>query len=405
MRIAIFTETFLPKWDGVATTMCKLLDHLADRGHASLMFAPQGAPERYADTSIIGLPSVAFPLYRDLKLVPPLIDVRQQLADFKPDLVHLVNPASMCIAGQRHASALGVPTVASYHTDLPGYTKLYRVGLFQEIVWSYFRWAHNRANLNFCPSYFTKRELESHGFERIKVWPHGVDTNRFNPKHRSAEWRARFTGDDPDAQVLLYVGRLAAEKRVTWLRPLMDVLPKARLAIVGEGPMRRNLEKRFRGTNTVFTGYLKGQDLSAAYASADMFVFPSANETFGNVVLEAMASGLPVVAAGAGGPVDLVIDNFNGVLSDPDDPADFVARAWRCSTDVDNLQQMRAAALAFARSQQWDVILDALLNDYEQLLRETPKRKVVAKQPMQPRPYAQLFSSMLGALRGNHNQS
>jgi phosphatidylinositol alpha 1,6-mannosyltransferase len=373
MRLAIFTETFLPKWDGIANTLCYLLEHLAVRGHECLMFAPEGAPARYAETQIIGLPSMAFPFYRDLKLVPPLVDVEQELASFEPDIVHLVNLASLGLVGMRHAHDLGIPVVASYHTDLPGYARHYGMRLLEDPIWAYFRWLHNQADLNLCPSYFTKQELEAHEFERVDVWGRGVDMERFNPQWCHAEWRERLTDGHPDSPLMLYVGRLATEKRIDWLRPLLDIVPHAYLAIVGDGPIREDLEELFEGTHTVFTGFLDGVDLSRAYASADMFVFPSASETLGNVVLEAMASGLPVVAAGAGGPVDHVKHRINGFLSDPDDPTDFAALALRCISDPDTLHTMRESARAYAETQTWARIFDDLLAKYQALVESGPQ--------------------------------
>ncbi len=370
MRIAIFSETFLPKWDGVANTVCRLLEHLADRGHESLMFAPEGAPERYAATPIRGLPSLAFPFYPDLRLVPPVFNVERELRAFAPDLVHVVNPALLGLVGLRQARALGLPTVASYHTDLPGYTTTYGVGLLKETVWSYFRWLHNQADLNFAPSNFTKRQIEAHGFQRVKVWSHGVDTERFHPRHRSAAWRRHLTEGHPDAPLLLYVGRLAPEKRLDWLRPLLDALPGTRLALVGDGPTRDELETLFAESPTVFTGYLQGQDLSHAYASADLFVFPSDSETFGNVVLEAMASGLPVVAAGAGGPVDLVRDGHNGYLFDAHRQESLLALTRRCLSDVQATRRLARNARTYAETQRWDVVNDLLLDNFRILLGE-----------------------------------
>jgi len=381
MRIAIFSESFLPKWDGVANTVCHLLDHLAARGHSSLMFAPEGASERYAETHIVGLSSFSFPLYPDLKLVPPLVNVKQQLAAFHPDIVHLVNPASLGLVGTRTARELNLPTVASYHTDIPGYTTLYGLDLLKEPVWNYFRWLHNQADLNYCPSTFTRDELVAHGFKRVKVWPHGVDTVRFNPSWRDQAWRMRLTDGHPDAPLLLYVGRLAVEKRVDWLRPLLDVVPGARLALVGDGPMRPALEAQFAGTPTVFTGYLKGEDLSRAYAAADIFVFPSANETFGNVVLEAMASGLPAIAPRSGGPVDQVTSGENGYLFAPDDQDAMFAAVRRCVYDRAHTLQLGMAARMFAESQSWETILDDLLEDYQAL---ADMHKARFQQPTSP---------------------
>jgi glycosyltransferase involved in cell wall biosynthesis len=369
MRIAFFTETFLPKLDGVTNTLCYLLEHIANRKHVSLMFAPQSAPARYAATPIVGLSGFPFPLYPELKLVPPLVDVEQQLAAFRPDLVHLVNPASLGLAGLQHARALGTPVVASYHTDVPGYAVRYGLGLFRDPLWAYFRWIHNQADLNLSPSRFTKAELEAHGFQRVKVWGRGVDTVRFSPYQRSRAWRLRLSGGCPEAPLLLYVGRLASEKRVELLRPVLDVLPGARLAIVGDGPLRTTLQELFADTPTVFTGYLRGEDLAHAYASADLFVFPSANETFGNVVLEAMASGLPVIAPRSGGLVDHVINGKNGFLFEPDDLTDLTNLVGWLISDRFYIRRLGAAARTYAKLQSWQTVLDALLDEYTALVR------------------------------------
>ena len=165
----------------------------------------------------------------------------------------------------------------------------------QRSLWAFFRQVYNQADLVFVPSHFTKNEIETHGFERVRVWSHGVDAEVYHPAKRCPRWRQRLMGREGGENLVLYVGRLAAEKRIDWLLPVLESQPGTRLAIVGDGPARESLEKRFKGSKTVFTGYLHGEDLAAAYASADVFAFPGANETFGNVVIEAMSSGLPVV--------------------------------------------------------------------------------------------------------------
>jgi glycosyltransferase involved in cell wall biosynthesis len=367
MRIAIFSETFLPKWDGVVTTLCHLLKYLARRDHNSLMFAPEDAPAHYVNTRIIGLHGFSFPFYPELKIVPPLVNVEQELVEFEPDLIHLVNPASLGWAGLRHARALGLPVAASYHTDIPGYAERYGLSLLRDPLWTYFRWIHNKADMNFAPSHFTKHQLELHGFERVRIWARGVDTDRFSPRHRSVAWRRWLTGGHSEAPLLLYVGRLATEKRVDWLRPVLDALPQARLAIVGDGPARLDLENLFTGAPATFTGYLEGDNLVQAYASADIFVFPSANETFGNVVLEAMASGLPVVASRAGGPIDHVVDGENGFLLHPEDLDQWIAQISQLISDLDYARQLGASARAYAMTQGWEAIFDQLMLDYYEL--------------------------------------
>lgn len=284
-------------------------------------------------------------------------------------MVHVVNPVVLGLAGIQHAHALGTPVVASYHTDIPGYTVRYGVGLLQDPAWAYFRWVHNQADLTLCPSKFTQTQLQQRGFQRVKIWGRGIDTVRFNPQHRSEQWRLRLSNGCPQAPLLLYVGRLAVEKRVEWLRTVLQALPQARLAIVGDGPQRPWLEEIFFGTPTVFTGYLRGQDLAQAYASADVFVFSSANETLGNVILEAMASGLPIVAPSSGGQVDHVIDDWNGHLFDPNSPAELSALVRRLAADPRYVRRLGMAARIYAESQGWQAVFDGLLNDYASLVK------------------------------------
>lgn len=368
MRVAIFAETFLPKFDGITNTLCYLLEHLATRRHTTLMFAPQDSPARYAATPIIGLPSIRFPLYPELKLVPPSVNIGETLAAFRPDIVHVVSPVTLGLAGLRQARALGLPVVASYHTDIPGYATRYGLSLLRQPLWRYFRWLHNQADLTLCPSRYTRDELAEHRFRRLRIWGRGVDAARFAPARRSGEWRARLSGGAPDAPLLLYVGRLASEKRIDWLRPVLQALPGARLAVVGDGPLRPALAELFAGLPVVFTGYLRGDDLAAAYASADAFVFPSDRETFGNVVLEAMASGLPILVPRAGGPVDHVQDERNGLFFAADSQQDLVDQARRLVLDGELRQRLGAAARRHAESQTWPAIFDELLSDYARVM-------------------------------------
>ncbi len=364
MRIALFTETFLPKIDGIVNTLCYLLDHLAKRGHASLLFAPEGAPSRYHKTPVIGLPGIVFPLYPELKLVPPNVDAGEQLAAFQPDLVHVVNPFAMGLVGLNAAKELQAPVIASYHTDIPGFAVRWGFGFMREPFWAYLRWLHNQADLNLCPSRVTQAEIKAQGFERTKIWSRGVDVNRFHPRRRSAGWRARLSKGNVDNPLLLYVGRLSAEKRVHWLRQVFDTIPQANVAIVGDGPVREELETCFAGTNTTFTGFLRGDDLADAYAAADIFAFPSANETLGNVVLEAMASGLPVVAPRSGGVLDNVIDTQTGLLFATESQDDFITALNELVSNEWYARRLGHAGRKQAERKNWDTILDRLLDDY-----------------------------------------
>jgi glycosyltransferase involved in cell wall biosynthesis len=403
LRIALFTETFLPKVDGIVNTLCHLLDHLAEREHASLLFAPQGALERYAKTTVVTLPAAPWPPYPEFKIAWPFANARPWLESFQPDVMHLVNPVFMGVVGLRAAKQLGLPIVASYQTDLPGFARRWGWGITSEAMrvvtsyqmdmpgfarrwgWGiaseamrvYLRWLHNQCDLNLTPSCFTRAELQADGFRRVKVWTRGVDTAHYHPNRRSLEWRQRLSGSRPDGPLLLYVGRLAPEKRIEWLRPVLDAVPEARLAIVGDGPSRPALEQLFAGTNTTFTGYLHGDDLAHAYASADVFAFPAANETLGNVVLEAMASGLPIVAPHSGGLLDHVQDGKHGLLFAPESPTEMVEATRRLARDAAYARQLGAQGRRYAETRVWADTLDGLLQDYASVIARQSRRKQI----------------------------
>lgn len=381
MRVALFTEVFLPKTDGVVNTLCRLLEHLARRGHRAILFAPEGGPTCYADTPVVGLPALPVPFYPELRLVPPLVDVRQALADFRPDLIHVFNPVSLGLVGLYLAREMRIPVAASYQTDLPGFAQRWGMGFFSEPLWGFLRWVHDQADLNFCPSQFTMRQLAARGFRNLRVWGRGVDADRFHPRHADPGWRARLSGGHPEAPLVLTVGRLSPEKRMGMLRPLLDALPGVRLAIVGDGPERWALEHQFAGTPTVFTGYLRGADLAAAYASADVFVLTSANETFGNVVLEAMASGLPVVVPDTGGQVDYVQHGVNGLIYGAEDGDQMVAHVARLIEDPALARRLGSAARAYAETQTWEQVLDRLLADWATLLPSAGTARLLPNNP------------------------
>lgn len=369
MRILFVTETFLPKVDGIVHTLCKLLDYLNSQGHETMLAAPGQPPAMYHQSPIIRLPSLRFAPYPELYLTMPWANIGKVVDDFKPHLVHLVNPAMVPLTGIiNHVRRRRIPLVASYHTDLPGFAARWGLGFLSPLMVAYLRRVHNACDLNFCPSSATLQEIRQQGFRRLKIWTRGVDTQLFNPKKRDAAWRNRLSAGNPDAPLLATVGRLSPEKRVDWLLPVLHALPQVRLAIVGDGPQRKNLQEQFAGTQTVFTGYLRGEDLSRAYAAADVFVFPAANETLGNVALEAMASGLPVVAARSGGVLDVISEGDTGLFFDPEDKTSLVAAVATLVHHPDLISQMSARAVTHVQTRRWQDVMDKLLEDYQQLV-------------------------------------
>ncbi|MEM1278978.1 MAG: glycosyltransferase family 1 protein [Cyanobacteria bacterium P01_D01_bin.6] len=368
MRIALFTETFLPKVDGIVTRLKHTVEHLQRLGHDVMVFCPEGGLKSYKGAQIYGVSGLAFPLYPELKLALPRPSIGEALEAFAPDLIHIVNPAVLGMAGLFYAKTLSVPLMASYHTHLPKYLEHYGLGMFEGLMWELIKAVHNQARINLVTSTAMQDELSEHGVERVQVWQRGVDTELFRPELASREMRDRLSQGHPDAPILLYVGRLSAEKEVDRIKPVLESIPDARLALVGDGPHREDLEKHFADTHTNFVGYLAGEELGSAYASADAFVFPSRTETLGLVLLEAMAAGCPVVAANAGGIPDIVTSGENGYLFDPQDDGGAIAATQRLLDRGAERELMRRNARIEAEKWGWNAATRQLVDFYAEIL-------------------------------------
>ncbi len=368
MRIALFTETFLPKIDGIVTRLRHTVDRLQKQGDKVLVFCPDGGLKEYQGAKIQGVSAIPFPLYPELKLAIPRPTIGKALAKFQPDLIHVVNPAVLGIGGIYYAKTMNIPLVASYHTHLPQYLQHYGLGALEPLLWELLKLAHNQAQLNLCTSTVMVEELASHGIERLDLWQRGVDTDMYQPNLASAKMRSRLTQGNPDAPLLLYVGRLSAEKEIDRIKQVLEAIPNARLALIGNGPHKEALEAHFTGTQTNFVGYLQGLELASAYASADAFIFPSRTETLGLVLLEAMAAGCPVVAANSGGIPDIVTDGVNGYLFDPNDPDGAIAATQRLFTNSSERQKMRENARQEAEKWGWAAATAQLQGYYRLIL-------------------------------------
>ncbi|MGB5133965.1 MAG: glycosyltransferase family 1 protein [Prochlorococcaceae cyanobacterium] len=382
MKIAFFTETFLPKVDGIVTRLTKTVQHLVAAGDEVLIFCPEGAPASYMGARVVGVPALPLPLYPELKLALPRPAVSEALEEFDPELVHVVNPAVLGLGGIWLAKTKGYPLVASYHTHLPKYLEHYGMGMLEPLLWELLKAAHNQARLNLCTSTAMVQELSEKGIQHTDLWQRGVDTDLFRPELRSNAMRQRLLGGHSDTgKLLLYIGRLSAEKQIERIRPVLEAIPDARLALVGDGPHRQQLEAHFSGLPATFVGYLAGEELAAAYASGDAFVFPSSTETLGLVLLEAMAAGCPVVGANRGGIPDIVTDGVNGCLYEPDGPdggaASLTAAVQRLLGNPAERQALRQAARAEAERWGWAGATDQLRGFYGRLL-EGDRLRLVA---------------------------
>ncbi|RUL88456.1 glycosyltransferase family 4 protein [Tautonia sociabilis] len=368
MRITIVSETYFPQVNGVSRTLSQLVRVLTEAGDEVQLIHPDyGEPSRAVGAYRV--PSVRIPFYPDLRLpVPPYRGVRRAIARFRPELVHIATEATLGLAVLLDASARGIPIVSSFHTNFDQYSDHYRVGWARGGIWRYLRWFHNRTRETYVPSRATILNLERRGFRNLVLWPRGVDASLFRPDRPGRAQLRRALGFSEQDVVIAYVGRVAVEKNVEYLaEALAEAAQKssrARPLIVGEGPARPVLEERLRGVATV-VGFRSGEELADHYAAADLFAFASRTETFGNVVLEAMASGLPAIVLAEGGPAEIVRHGETGLAIAPDAPPGTFAEALLALAEDGPLRRRMAEnARDFARSQSWERIMGALRDRY-----------------------------------------
>jgi glycosyltransferase involved in cell wall biosynthesis len=383
MRVAIITENFLPKMDGVTRTLARLLEYLQSHGHQVLLLGPESGMEEYAGAEIVGTAGVPFPFYPELKFnfFRPLF--LRRLSEFQPDVVHLVDPVILGAAGLAAARVLGKPLISSYHTNLAAYCGHFGFTLLAQPMWSYNRFIHNQCMLTFCPSPSTASMLRTQGFQRVRIWPRGVDISSFRPALRSTSKRSAWLGES-EKVVLLYAGRVSWEKNLRLLIKAYQEMDhtSCHLVIVGDGPALREIKQELDGLPVTFTGYLQGEELASAYASADFFAFPSKTETFGQVVLEAMASGLPVVGLQAEGVCDIVEDGKTGFLlniaeiSEQEQAPAYRDLLARLVEQHELRRSMGQSAQQAATRRTWDEAMKSLLSGYAEVLEQ--ERPLVA---------------------------
>ena len=378
VRVAIVAESFLPNVNGVSNSVLRVLEHLRRTGHEALVIAPDNPPgQPRADRVHDGIrvhrvPSRMFPKVTTLPLGVPMPRMVSVLRGFDPDVVHLASPALLGYGGVKAARWLGVPTVAVYQTDVPGFAASYGIPLTTRAAWAWFRHLHTLADRTLAPSSVTMESLVAQRFPRVHKWARGVDVLRFAPSARSERLRQHWS--PAGKPIVGFVGRLAPEKHVERLIALA-ANDSVQLVIVGDGIDQTKLQSAM--PTAVFTGALYGEELSAAYASMDVFVHTGEHETFCQVVQEALASGLPVIAPDAGGPRDLVAPYRTGLLLPVNE---FEARLPGAVGHL--LAERHRYAPAARRSvlgRSWPVICDELLGHYEAVLSPFARKRMLAK--------------------------
>ena len=363
LHIALVSETFPPEVNGVANTLGRLCQGLRERGHRLQLVRPRQADDTAPnDDQLLLTRGWPLPGYAGLQWgQSSLHKLLRRWQRNRPDVLYIATEGPLGLSALRAARRLGIPVVSGFHTNFQQYSDHYGFGLLTRLLTGYLRWFHNRSRLTLVPSPSQRLELQRRGFERLELLARGVDGQLVHPARRSAALRAEW-GLGEDEIAVLHVGRLAAEKNLQLLtrafRQLQRDLPqqRLRLVLVGDGPLRTQLQAEL--PEALFCGVQRGEALAAHYASGDLFLFPSLSETFGNVVLEALASGLAVVAFDQAAAAQHIRHGHNGALAMPGDEVAFIESARWLLEDPESLRRVRLNARQHAGKQGWPAIVE-----------------------------------------------
>lgn len=370
MKVAYFTESLLPKTDGVVNTLCRLIETLEDEKIEFKFFSPFKPDDDISwSPKVKKVASVPFLLYDYYRIgLPYFHGIVEDLDKLEPDIIHICSPTLLGMYGLKYAQRRKIPVVTSYHTHFVRYFAYYGFDKFEDIGWGYLKWFHNQFDKTYAPSPSTVRELQQRGFKNVELWQRGIDLNRFSSNLRNEALRESVGAKDKP--ILLFVGRLVAEKDLDDVIEANLILKSKgydfKQVIVGDGPYRSILEERLPDAH--LTGYKLGKDLSEWYASADLFVFPSTTETFGNVILEAFASGIPAVGVNTGGVGDIINDKKDGRIAKANNPKDLANKIKYFLKNPEKLKQYGEVARETAETYSWKRINLGLLKSYETLL-------------------------------------
>ena len=371
MKIAIFTDTFQPQINGVTNTLDKMTDYFKRGKIEHKIFAP-----RYDDRTNLNAErfySLKFFLYPECRIVlPNLFRISQTLSEFKPDLMNLMTEFNMGLTGLFYGKKNNIPTVSNYTTNFSQYTEYYKLDFLKQGIWDYMKWFHNQNRVTLCSSNEARNLLIEHGITNIDIFSRGIDMQKFNSANRNESLRKALGIEKKTA--FLYVGRVSYEKDLDTLSEAYKKVKekyrdKVSLIITGDGPY---LEK-FRNSlpaDTIFTGFKKGKELSEIYASADIFVCPSSTETFGNVALEAMASGLPVIGADAGGLKEIITNKKNGLKFKAKEMNELAGCMNELLENETLRDSLKTNGINYSKGRSWNSIIESLMNIYENVIDE-----------------------------------
>lgn len=377
MKVALFTDTYTPDINGVAKTLNRWVNYLQSQGHAVRVFAPEVRDKNISSEETINrYKSFPFFLYPELQAaLPNPIHLERSILNFRPDIIHVATPFNLGLFGRHFSRKHSIPLVASYHTNLDQYLTSYKLEWAENLLKKYLFWFHQECKKVYVPSKGTAQSLMDQHYSHVELWKRGVDSTLFKPienyKKTRQEILARYNLS-ADKFTVLYVGRLATEKSLDILMRTIEKIPRAirnktQFILVGDGPMHEEIEKYIKNSNVSIhlLGFREDQELAEIYAAADVFFFPSTTETFGNVVLEALASGLPVIAANSGGVKELVSSGENGILCSPGNFIEFSNALEMLYTHEYTRLAFSEKARSYAVTQSWHHIFEALLESYQ----------------------------------------
>lgn len=367
MRIAIVTETFVPATDGICTRLANLVVCLRDLCHEVIVISPDLGIDQYKGIPVYGLEAISVPVYGSRPWGLPSRKVKSIFSQFKPDVVHAVNPILLGTSAVYYANKMDIPLMTSYHTHLPNYLDHYNMSVLKPLLWDYIRYWHTKSSLNITVSISLMQELNAIQIPTQYVLPRGVDIEERSPEYFDQALYDELTFNDPNNKLLVYIGRLAVEKDIDHLRAILDARDDICLTIIGDGPDRERLQEVFQGTKTTFQGFKHGVELSKAFATGDALVFPSTSETFGLVISEAMASGLPVIAAHSSPTIEQVEHMKTGIIYDSNNSKSLL----EAIQFIDNpllMQSISLKARTEAQKYTWDHATTTLLSYYNETI-------------------------------------
>ncbi len=370
MRVAIYAGMYKKDQDGATKTLYELTGSLLENGFEVGVWGFCITPRQEERLHLFELPSLPFPFYPEYKITMPTSKLGVQLNNFRPDVLHITVPDMVGIYLERYARRRGLPLVTSYHTDFPSYLKSYHLGWLYRSAWRYFRWFYNRSDAVLVPTGEIINRLQGHGIDNLKLWSRGIHLDRYNPGFRSAALRAGWGA--AGKKVFLYSGRFVWYKDLKTFIGIYDLFKKRNhkdvvFVLAGDGPVRDQLERRMPDAH--FTGYLHGQDLSRVYASSDILLFPSTTETFGNVVLEALASGTPAVVSDIGGCKEIIETSGAGLVARAREARHFYELCLSLANNPALHSSFRERGLAYARKQCWPAVNDTVIHEYDRVSR------------------------------------